>query len=64
VSNGHRLEDVLKYSMRRVQVLVDAINVRMKEMLRHNAIASRHAQGTDGKVFNDFLKSLESESWK
>jgi len=61
VANGHHLEDVLGYTVRRIQILVDFVFIRRKGDLASLAVAIRHSQGSDAKVWKEFIKSLESE---
>lgn len=48
--------------MRVVQLYVDLIQKRRSQMLHDLTVAVRHSQGTDAKVFREFMTSLEGES--
>jgi hypothetical protein len=41
--------------MRQVQVFTDLIETRTRERLRSLAIAIRHTQGSDDKLWNEFI---------
>lgn len=55
------MEEIWKYSMPAIQVLLDMARDRHKEQLHDLAIAVRHTQGTDAGVWKKFIKSLEVE---
>lgn len=44
-----------------MQVYVDLIQARQKTELHALTVAVRHTQGTDSKVFKQFLMGLEGE---
>ena len=61
MANGHRLSDIWGYSLRAVQVFVDVLRVRQQQELYALTVAVRHTQGTDQKVFKEFLLSLSGD---
>jgi hypothetical protein len=61
VAHGHRPHEVWGYSLRVIQVYVDLITVRVRQQLHALTVAVRHTQGSDAKVFREFLKSLEGD---
>lgn len=58
ITHGHRPGDVWGYSLCAVQVFVDLIQTRKREELHALTVAVRHTQGTDAKVFREFLRNL------
>jgi len=62
VANGHRLADIWGYSIRAIQVYVDLIHARNQRSLHDLTVAVRHTQGSDAKVFKDFLASLVGDT--
>jgi len=47
--------------MRAIQVYVDLILVRQQKQLHDLTVAVRHTQGTNAKVFREFLNSLQGD---
>jgi hypothetical protein len=47
--------------MRSVQVYVDLIALRERRQLHDLTVAVRHTQGTDAKVFREFLNGLQGD---
>lgn len=66
--NGYRLEDIKKYSMRKIQLLVDAADDRYKRQLADLVIAVRYSQAaTDEgtKALEKYLADLRGEhKWR
>jgi hypothetical protein len=58
VANGHRPSDIWSYSMKAIQIYVDLATHRLRQSLHDMTVAIRHSQGTDAKVFREFLNSL------
>jgi hypothetical protein len=44
-----------------VQIYVDLITTRQQQELYALTVAVRHTQGTDAKVFREFLTSLQGD---
>lgn len=61
MANGHRLADVWGYSLRAVDVYVGAIVKRQRQWLADLTSAIRHSQGTDPKVFQQFMRDLQGD---
>jgi hypothetical protein len=61
IAHGHRLADIWGYSMRAVQVYADLIVARQQSELHALTVAIRHSQGTDQKIFKQFLESLQGD---
>jgi len=61
VAHGHRLADVWEYNLRAVRVFVDLIAIRQRRQLHDLTVAVRHTQGSDAKVFREFLNSLQGD---
>lgn len=49
----------MTYTMRGAQVLVEALMRRQNRELATLTIAVRQSQGTDGKLFEKFVNTLE-----
>lgn len=60
VSSGYPLVEVRKMSIRTIQMLVDFADARNKRNLSSLTVCVRQAQGTDQKVLQHFLDSLEN----
>ena len=60
VANGHRLQDVLKYSLRRIDLFTTYLELRQKRDLVALASSVRHAQA-EGKVFKEWAEKMEDD---
>jgi len=49
------------YTMRMVQIYAELIALRQRQELHALTVAVRHTQGSDAKVFREFLKSLSGD---
>lgn len=47
--------------MRAIQVYAELIVMRQRQQLHALTVAVRHTQGTDVKVFREFLNSLQGD---
>ena len=53
--------EVWGYNLRAIQVYVDLILLRGRQELYSLTVAVRHTQGSDAKVFREFLTSLSGD---
>jgi len=61
VANGHRPAEVWGYSLRVIDAYIELIAQRLQHELHDLTVAVRHSQGTDAKVFRQFLESLQGD---
>lgn len=61
MAHGHRPVEVWGYSIRAIQTYVELISTRLRQELYALTVAVRHTQGTDQKVFKEFLTSLQGD---
>lgn len=61
IAHGHRAQDVWGYSIRAIQVYADLGTIRQRRQLYDLTVAVRHTQGTDPKVFKEFLSGLQGD---
>ena len=61
IAHGHRPSDIWGYTLPVVQIYVDLITTRQQQELYALTVAVRHTQGTDAKVFREFLTSLQGD---
>jgi len=52
---------VWSYTIPAIQTYVDLITARQRQRLHDLTVAVRHTQGTDSKVFREFLTSLQGD---
>jgi hypothetical protein len=53
--------DIWGYSMRAIDVYVNLIQTRLRQSLHDLTVAVRHTQGSDAKVFREFMTSLQGD---
>lgn len=61
MANGHQQAAIWSYSLPAIQIYVELIRAREQQELYALTVAVRHSQGTDQKVFREFLTSLEGD---
>jgi hypothetical protein len=60
VANGHRLQDVLTYSLRRIDLFATYLEKRQKRELVSLSVAIRASQG-EGKQFKEWTDRMEGD---
>jgi len=61
IAHGHPPTVVWSYTIPAIQTYVDLITARQRQRLHDLTVAVRHTQGTDSKVFREFLTSLQGD---